>query len=119
MARLTDPEILNCYHNALKNWRYTDFIQFKKGAAQWLRRELGGFTLQHFAELLHDYVVLDGGEIDQVAETREPWRDQFSHHYDLRPVVNGVKLYVETRLIYSNAKDPDDPVIYVVNIHPA
>jgi hypothetical protein len=119
MARLTDPELQRCYHNALANWRYTDFIQFKKDAAEWLRRELPGFTQKRFGELLYNYVVKDGGEIDQVVENREPWREQFSHHYDLRPVVNGIKLYVETRLIYSDPNDPDDPVIYVVNIHPA
>jgi hypothetical protein len=52
-----------------------------------------------------------------VAETRENWRDQYSHHYDLRPVIEGRKLYVETRLIYSKPDDPDDPVIYIVSIH--
>jgi hypothetical protein len=64
-------------------------------------------------------VVEQAGEIDQVEETREQWRNKWDYHYDLRPVLAGIKLYVETRLHYRNANDPDDPIIYVVNIHRA
>jgi hypothetical protein len=54
-----------------------------------------------------------------VVETRPEWSDRFEHHYDLRPVLAGRRLYVETRLIYSDPTDADDPVIHVVNIHDA
>ncbi len=47
-------------------------------------------------EYLYDFVVTNGGEIDRVVETREHWREQWEHHYDLRPVVGGVTFYVET-----------------------
>lgn len=57
-----------------------------------------------------------GGEIDQVVETRPQW-NFWSHHYDLRLTINGRLVYVETRLKYNNPADPDDPVIFVVNIH--
>jgi hypothetical protein len=119
MAKLTDPEILRCYENALKNWRYDGFVVFEKDAAEGLRRHLPGQTQKSVKELLFKFILMEGGDVDQVTETRENWRDRWSHHYDVRPVVDGVKMYVETRLFYTKADDPDDPIIYVVNIHPA
>jgi hypothetical protein len=119
MAKLADPEILSCYINALQNWRYEGFVVFKKDAAEGLRTHLEGVTQKGFKELLHQYVVVEGGEIDQVVELRENWLDKWSHHYDIRPVIGGVKFYVETRLDYSDPTDPDDPVIYLVHIKPA
>ncbi|HYV38187.1 MAG TPA: hypothetical protein VE988_21050 [Gemmataceae bacterium] len=119
MAKLTDPEILTCYCNALANWRYAGYIVFERDAEHGLRRHLPRIMQQDFQEMLFNFVTNEGGEIDQVAETREEWRDHWSHHFDLRPIVDGVKIYVETRLKYSMPEDPDDPVIFVVNIHPA
>ena len=45
------------------------------------------------------FVCEDNGEIDQVKETRN-WEpcNRWEYHYDLRPTINGVKVYVETRL---------------------
>lgn len=119
MAKLTDPEILGCYINALRNWRPEGFVVFQKDAALGLRKHLDGVTQTGFKEQLYLHVVVDGGEIDQVVERRHTWRDKWSHHYDLRPVISGVKMYVETRLDYSKPSDPDDPVIYIVNVKPA
>ena len=45
------------------------------------------------------------------------WSGDHEFHYDLRPVVQGCQLYVETRLIYTDPEDPDDPLIHIVNIH--
>ena len=72
MARLTDPETLSCYRNALANWRYRGFINFSRIAEEWLRDQLGGMTQITFARLLWDFVQ-SGGEIDQVVETRLEW----------------------------------------------
>lgn len=119
MVRLSDVEILTCYTNALRNWTYEGFVVFEKDAAQGLRKHLEGITQKGFKELLYRFVVIEGGQIDQVVENRENWRDKWSHHYDLRPMVGGLKMYVETRLSYSKPDDPDDPVIYLVNIKPA
>lgn len=116
MAKLTDPEILTCYRNALANWNYAGFVEFSPLAAEWLRKELRE-SQKVFSRRLHDFVAA-GGEIDQVVETRPEW-NTWSHHYDLRPTVSGRVLYVETRLRYSDPADPDDPVITVVNIHVA
>jgi hypothetical protein len=114
VAKLTDPEILACYCNALANWRYAGFVDFSPLAAQWLKKELNE-TQRQFAKRLHEFVQA-GGEVDQVVETRPEW-NVWAHHYDLRLTVNGIDLYVETRLKYDDPSDPDDPVITVVNVH--
>ena len=117
MARLTDPEILQCYRNALLNWRFDGYIVFEKDAAEGLRKFLDGETQKGFKELLYQFVIEEIGEIDQVLETRENWKNKWSHHYDLRLIIDDLPIYVETRLDYSKPDDPDDPVIYLVNIH--
>ena len=114
MAKLTDPEVLTCYRNALANWRYYGFVVFSPLATEWLDKELGD-SPRLFAERLHDFVAA-GGEIDQVVETRPEW-NVWSYHYDLRLTVNGRLIYVETRLDVRDPADPDDPIIKVVNIH--
>ena len=116
MAKLTGP-LLTCYRNALRNWRYTDYIIYEEVAERWLRKQLRGYTQRQFSELLHRFVEA-GGEVDQVVETRPEW-SMHTHHYDLRPTVGGRKLYVETRLVHTDLNDPDDPTILIVNIHPA
>jgi hypothetical protein len=119
MATLTDPVVLTCYKNALINWRFEGYVVFMRQAAEGLRTHLSGHTQKGFKQLLHDFVITHGGRIDQVVETREHWIDLWSHHYDLRPQIGGTKIYVETRLKYIRPSDPDDPVIYIANIHPA
>jgi hypothetical protein len=122
VAKLTDPEKIQCYCNALANWRYDGFIQFKPRALEELDRELNGMAQREFRRLLFDFVK-NGGEIDQVVEsrdieTREDWiGDGF--HYDLRPVMGGKRIYIETLLEYRDSTDPDDPVIRIVRIKPA
>lgn len=37
-------------------------------------------------------------------------------HYDLRPTINGVKLYVETRLYPESFSSRHDPIIQIVQI---
>jgi len=114
MAKLTDPELLTCYRNALANWRYNGYVVFSPLAEEWLDKELGE-SPPRFAERLNDFVTA-GGEIDQVVETRPEW-NFWSHHYDLRFKVYGRLIYVETRLHVRDSTDPDDPIIRVVNIH--
>jgi hypothetical protein len=97
----------------------TGYVEPIGRANEWLRREVDNITRDGFLQLLHAHVFLEGGEIDQVRETRERWRDQWEYHYDLRPVVNGVRLYVETRLVPDSLASRDEPMIYIVNIHPA
>ena len=119
MAKLNDPVVFDCYLNALSNRRYAGYVVFTEIAAEWLRVNLRGWSQELFAEGIHQFVSKDGGEIDQVVEMRPEWSSQHEFHYDLRPVIDGRRLYVETRLIYNDPDDPDDPLIHIVNIHAA
>ena len=86
---------------------------------EWLRAEVDTITREGFLTLLHEHVVMQGAIPDQQPENREEWRDQWEFHYDLRPVVNGVRIYVETRLFPESFSSREDPILYIVNIHTA
>ena len=117
MAPLADPTLLTAYQNALGNHRFEGYVNWTEVAARWVRSELEGFTTTAVAELMHDYVT-SGGRIDQVRETRPEW-PQHKYHYDLRFEIAGRRVYVETRLLFDDPTDPDDPVILVANMKDA
>jgi hypothetical protein len=71
-------------------------------------------TEKHFKETLYRFVCEEDGEIDQVKEERERWRELWEWHYDLRPTINGIKLYVETRLFPESFSSREEPIIHVV-----
>jgi len=118
MPPLTDPEKLQCYRNALANWRYEGFITFAKDALRWLHLELTEYSTRDIGKLLLEF-LLAGGEIDQQVETRPHWRNLHEFHYDIRIPMKGRLIYFETRLIAGDPDDPDDSQIDVVNIHDA
>lgn len=119
MVRLTDPDILARYHQALTEWAIGGVIELIGRAHEGLRTTLEGVTVQGFKEALYRFVCEETGEIDQVKEEREPWRNHWEWHYDLRPIINGIKLYVETRLDPESFRSDKEPVIRVVQIKPA
>jgi hypothetical protein len=118
MPELTDPERLAAYRDALSNWSFQSYIQFEltEESERWLRREIGAISLKDVGRLMHEYVA-GGGIIDEVAETRPEWSDQYEFHYDLRFRIDDVPAYIETRLIFRPPFVPDEPWILVVNIH--
>ena len=119
MPPLTDPERSRCYLNALTNWRYDGFIVFKEDADRWLRDELPDHSHRELGRLLYEHVKANGCTcVDEQVETREQWRCHPFHH-DIRLPVAGRLIYFETRLIYRDPDDPDDPLIWVVNAHDA
>lgn len=118
MARLTDPILLGRYQQALRDWKLDGAIELIGRAHEGLRNTLEGVTVLEFKRSLFEYVCQQNGEIDQVGEEREAWRDKWEWHYDLRPTVNGVMLYVETRL-FPEFTSKKDPVIYIVQVKPA
>ena len=119
MARLTDPDILARYKQALADWNIEGAIVLKGRAPEGLRCTLDGVTEKHLKEALYRYVCQENGEVDQVKEDREPWRKDREWHYDLRPTVNGLRLYVETRLYPESFSSRLEPIIQVVQIKPA
>ena len=120
MARLTDPAILDRYKQALADWRVTGaIIVDEKQALDGLKTYLEGVTQRDFKEALYRFVFDEDGEIKQVKEVRDWWPcNQWDYHYDLCPTINGVKIYVETRLAPRDPRPGDEPQIIVVNIHP-
>ena len=119
MVRLTDPDILARYHKALAEWNVEGAIELVGIAHERLRRTLEGITVTAFKEALYHFVCLQNGEIDQVKEEREQWRQEWEWDYDLRPTINGVKVYVETRLFPESFSSRQEPIVYVVQIKPA
>jgi hypothetical protein len=118
MARLTDPERLEAYRDALKNWRFEGYIELAMPdqSYDWMREKLGNIRVQELFRLMHEYVET-GGEIDEVRETRPEWASDYEYHYDLRFTVQGVPVYVETRLRYRPPFVSDEPTIIMVNVH--
>ena len=94
-------------------------IILKTHATDGLRTTLEDMTEKEFKETLYRFVCEEDGEIDQVKEEREPWRNHWEWHYDLRPTINGIKPYVETRLYPESFSSRHDPMIQVVQIKPA
>ena len=80
MPPLRDAEMLAKYKEVLADWSFSGFIRWKPLAAEWLRKHLRGYTQKAIAELM--YVHRD--EVDQTSETREGYRDCYTHHYDFR-----------------------------------
>jgi hypothetical protein len=118
MARLTDPDILAHYKQALAEWRVEGAIELEGRAHEGLRTTLEGVTVKEFKESLYLFVCQANGEIDQVKEEREPWCKQWEWRYDLRPTINGVKVYIETRLYPESFASREDPTVLVVQIKP-
>ena len=120
MARLTDPDLLARYKQALSEWKVVGYIELKKDAYEGLRTTLPGLPEKEFKEALCRFVCEENGEIDQVKETRD-WEpcNRWEYHYDLRPTINGVKVYVETRLYPESFSSREEPEIHVVHIKPA
>jgi hypothetical protein len=115
---LTDPDRLAAFTDALRNGRFTDYIQFDhtEQSYRWIRRELGGLTLKELGRLMHEYVDT-GGAINEVPETRSDWRDRYEFHYDLRFTIQGTPVYLEARLHHRLPVVPDESWILVVNVH--
>jgi hypothetical protein len=118
MARLTDPVLLARYQKAMADWNVEGAIELTSRAHEGLRTTFEGVTEIYFKEVLYRFVCVEGGEIDQVKEQREPWRKDWEWHYDLRPTINGVRVYVETRLFPESFSSSKEPIVYVVQIKP-
>ena len=119
VARLTDPDRLNSYTDALCNWRFENYIQFQltEQSFCWVRRELDGISLDDIKRLMYEHVVVEGGEIDEQRERRPEWSQQYEYHHDLQLVIQGKPVYIETRLHARVPFVPDESWILVVNVH--
>jgi hypothetical protein len=116
MARLTDPDILARYKQALAEWAVSGAIELEGRAPVGLRATLEGMSSDNFKEALYLHVCEKNGEVDQVKEEREPWREHWEWHYDVRLTINGRNIYVETRLYPESFSHRMEPTIRVVQI---
>ena len=114
MPSLNDPDLLALYLEALQEWNFDGYIEWKPRPRDWLRENLGNFTQRVVGRLMYEH-VLAGGEIDQVQETREEYRDSDPFHYDFRLPIGGRLIYIETVLRTSRM----GPTVLVVSIHDA
>jgi hypothetical protein len=112
MAPLKDGDIRNAYIEALGPLRRRNFVVWRPLAADWLRENLDDWLQVDVAKLMYDYIK-SGGEIDQVVETRPPWKYDHDFRYDVRPSISGRKIYLETVL---DEQAPGGPTILIVNM---
>ena len=105
-----------CYRNALRNWRFDDFVRFPERAQDWLRGELD-LGHREVARLLHEYVESGGDDVIDEQKERRPEYAHYEFHYDLRVKIGDRRVYFETLLFCDKPDNPDDPYIVVVNIH--
>lgn len=119
MACLTDPDRLTAYRDALGNWKVEGYIRFEltEHSHRWIEGHLGSTDYREIKQLMYEHVVVGGGEIDEVREDREGWKELHEFHHDLRFPIHGIRVYIETRLIYRPPFEPDEPVIEVVSVH--
>lgn len=118
MARLSDPDRLFAYTDALANWASHGYVEFNltEESQRWVRRELESITVREIARLMHEFVAT-GGDVDEVVKQRPEWSDKYEFHHDLRIEIHGKNVYIETRLNYRLPVEPDASWILVVNIH--
>lgn len=117
MARLTDTVIREKYLTALSEWDSGyGGISWEDHAADWLNRHLPKSSQRRVGEIMYRH-VLEGGDIHQIPERREGWKDIHEYHYDLQIEIQGRLRYIETRLIEESRVH--DPYIAVVNMHDA
>ncbi|MBI4614497.1 MAG: hypothetical protein HY720_12875 [Planctomycetes bacterium] len=98
------------FHEVLSEHRVVCYVHWKPLARRWIEQNLPGWGITAIVQLMWQWVDR-GGEVDRVEETKEEYRDKWTHHYDLRIPVKDRRVYVETRL------DIEDKVAYVVNVH--
>lgn len=118
MAPLNDPIRLQCYKNALQNWRYNGYVVFRDRAEKWIRAQLPGYSLKALAEMLFQHVEA-GGKVDEQPEKRPEWSDRYEFHHDIRITISGRLIYFETVLLAGKSDDLDGSTIFVVNVHDA
>lgn len=111
MTRLDDPLILARIREALENAAngVGGYVSWKRIAWEWVAENLAGETERSMACHLLEYVRV-GNKIDQVVERRG---FNNSHHYDFRPRINNLDVYVEAVLAVTRT----GPSLYVVSTH--
>ncbi len=112
MARLVNREILDAFRAALSEWHSSGFVVWMRRPAEWLRQNFEDEDIRSMTRLMFEHIE-NGGQIDQVVERREIWRDRHEFHYDFRIQVGNRKTYIETVLSVTNT----GPTVTIVSMH--
>ena len=112
MAPLADQGILNAFREALSEWRSEGYVVWQRRPVEWLRKNIESEDIRSVSRMMHEHIE-SGGEVDQVVERREPYRDRYGYHYDFRFSISGRKIYIETVLDVTST----GPTVTVVNMH--
>jgi len=99
---LTDPDRLLAYRDAISNYRYTGYVEFRLSdqSYRWIARELDNISTYELARRMYEYAVVKCGVIDEVRETRPEYAERYEYHYDLRFTIQDVEVYLESCLRY-------------------
>ena len=113
MPPLTDPALLAMFKKAFSDWRVGGVVLWRRGAEEWLHRNLPNITMREVNRSLHEHFE-GGGQLFHIKETRPNWW-MWEYWYKFKSLpIGGRKVFVEMRL---DDRDPDEPVIHVVNMH--
>ena len=111
MPPLRDEDLLAAYKAVLADWRFSGYVVFDPMPAEWIRENLSNYSPKEIRRLMFEH----RDEVDQTKETREPYKDYYTHHYDFRIRIGDTRIYIETAFDY----DGDDSTIRVVRMKPA
>lgn len=91
-----------------------DDVEFSNVALDWIDANLSNLTTEDVLERLRLFIE-QGGEIDQVQETRPEWKGDRQYHYDARFPIDGRATYIEMRLNTDRRIGP--PELFIANVH--
>jgi hypothetical protein len=78
-------------------------------------RELQGLTPREIKKEIIEFVK-QGGDVEQVAETREPYRHEHVFYYKIIMTIEEFSLPLFVEMVLHDA-DPDVPMVCIVNAH--
>lgn len=115
MPRLTNPTVRARLLQALSLWEVTGYVLLHQNAHRGLAETFGGTHRQdEVLEALHAH-IRDGGKVWEVEETSPDWEAGFRYEVVL-DVCGRQNVFFKMRL---NDRDPDNPVVTLVSIHPS
>jgi len=114
MPKLTGDERQEFVDVLEEGATYNGYVIYEKDAREDLGTFLGGWSEEGVTQELFAYAQ-EEGKISRNEEDREQWKEMWKDCYHLWPTIGGQRLYFEARF---DDRDPQDPVIRIVRIHP-
>ncbi|MBN1396375.1 MAG: hypothetical protein JW959_15225 [Pirellulales bacterium] len=110
----SDDRELDRYKSLLEEAvTFTNIVQWKRVASEWLRENLSNHTHKSIIELMYEH----RDQVRQKQETRPHWKDLHKYHFDFVIPVKGISVFIET--VFDDGATIDDCIITVVSMHPS